>query len=576
MGLANDTLEVFGTEYTNVTGIKATDDNGDTMMYIRPLTVPVTFINHFSETAVIIKYQLNNSASYPGVASTGFITTNSSFIVPMSGQLMRFIARDAVLFIYMNSNFELHAGNTVMSPTIEFKKWNSSSSKYLYYKAYRVLSSAIPNTGGTIDIYESSDPILEAVTIDTLSVTTNDTYTAPAGTAYSEVTVNVSGGGSPTLQTKSVTPTETAQVITADAGYDGLDEVDVAAISSSYVGSGITRRSSTDMTVSGATVTAPSGYYSSSASETVSSGTEGTPTATKGTVSNHSVTITPSVTNTAGYIVGSTKTGTAVTVSAAELVSGTYVVDSTGVKDVTDYASLLVNAGTATAPSSISGTSASVSTGTNTLTLTKTVSVTPNVSTAGYVSSGTAGNSSVSLTASVTTKAAATITPGTTDQTIASGTYLTGAQTISGDANLVAGNIKNGTSIFGVTGTYQGGTSGVKTGTLSVASNVNTSTSTTITTTSAIGFTPTKFLFWKDSRTATNNHVHQATFTTIGSYYIRTMTRYSSNALSTSGNTNNWTTQTAGYLYFNNNTIYFRSSSSYILSSGTWYWVAIE
>ena len=110
-----------------------------------------------------------------------------------------------------------------------------------------------------------------------------------------------------------------------------------------------------------------------------------------------------------------------------------------------------VDSGSATAPATISGTSASVSTGTNTLTLSKTVSVTPTV-TAGYVASGTAGNSAVSLTASVTTKAAATITPGTSDQTIAAGTYLTGAQTISGDADLVASNIVYGKTIFSVAG----------------------------------------------------------------------------------------------------------------------------
>lgn len=122
-----------------------------------------------------------------------------------------------------------------------------------------------------------------------------------------------------------------------------------------------------------------------------------------------------------------------------------------------------------------------------------------------------------------------------------------------------------------------GGSSDVVMGTLSVASNVNTSTSTQITTTTAIGFTPTKFFFWKSDRTATSNHVHQASFITIGSsYYVRNMTRYSNNALSTSGNANNWTTQTSGYLYFNNNTVYFRSSSSYILSAGTWYWVAVK
>ena len=116
-----------------------------------------------------------------------------------------------------------------------------------------------------------------------------------------------------------------------------------------------------------------------------------------------------------------------------------------------------VASGSATGPATVSGSSASVSTGTNTLTLSKTVSITPVVS-AGYVSSGTAANASVSLTASVTTKGATTYTPSTSDQTIAASTYLTGAQTISGDANLVASNIKSGVSIFGVAGSLTSAT----------------------------------------------------------------------------------------------------------------------
>lgn len=104
----------------------------------------------------------------------------------------------------------------------------------------------------------------------------------------------------------------------------------------------IASKSSSDLTASGATVTAPAGYYASNATKSVASGTAGTPTATKGAVSNHSVSVTPSVTNTTGFITGDTKTGTAVTVSASELVSGTLSISSNDTYDVTNYASASV------------------------------------------------------------------------------------------------------------------------------------------------------------------------------------------------------------------------------------------
>ena len=53
-------------------------------------------------------------------------------------------------------------------------------------------------------------------------------------------------------------------------------------------------------------------------------------------------------------------------------------------------------------------------------------------------------------------KGAATYTPGRSNQTIGAGQYLTGAQTILGDANLLAANIKKGVSIFGVEGEWEG------------------------------------------------------------------------------------------------------------------------
>ncbi len=58
------------------------------------------------------------------------------------------------------------------------------------------------------------------------------------------------------------------------------------------------------------------------------------------------------------------------------------------------------------------------------------------------------------ITGTILSKTAQTYTPGTTDQTIASGQYLSGDQTISGDANLVPEKIAYGTSIFGVAGEY--------------------------------------------------------------------------------------------------------------------------
>ncbi len=58
------------------------------------------------------------------------------------------------------------------------------------------------------------------------------------------------------------------------------------------------------------------------------------------------------------------------------------------------------------------------------------------------------------VTGTIPSKGATTYTPGTQNQTIASGNYLSGTQTIKGDANLVAGNIAKGKSIFGVTGSY--------------------------------------------------------------------------------------------------------------------------
>ena len=158
-------------------------------------------------------------------------------------------------------------------------------------------------------------------------------------------------------------------------------------------------RDASDLTVSGATVNVPAGLYSSAASKSVASGTAGTPTASKGAVSNNSVTVTPSVANTTGYITGGTKTGTGVTVSASELVSGNKAITpSETAQSGNDVANF------------------------------KTVSVGAISST--YVGSG------------VTKKAAATVAPSTSEQTVcASGVYTTGEQKVSAITPSIVGNL---------------------------------------------------------------------------------------------------------------------------------------
>ena len=134
----------------------------------------------------------------------------------------------------------------------------------------------------------------------TKSITENGTEIDVA--EYATVNVNVSGGsGSPTIDSLDVTPSTSQQVFNSSS-VDGYKPVTVQAMPS---------------------------------------GTEGTPTATKGTVSNHSISITPSVTNITGYITGSTKTGTAVTVTAAELESGTKSISANGTGiDVSGYSTV--------------------------------------------------------------------------------------------------------------------------------------------------------------------------------------------------------------------------------------------
>ena len=208
----------------------------------------------------------------------------------------------------------------------------------------------------------------------------------------------VSGGSSGVkLQSKTVTPSENTQTVNPDSSYDALSSVTVEAISNTYIGSSVTKKSAATYTPGTSNQSIASGQYLSGAQ----------------TIKGDS-----------NLIASNIKKG--VTIFN---VTGSYNEATGGPTLQSKIVSPSESTQTVSPDSGYDGLS----------------KVTVNAISSTYVGSD------------VTKKSAATYTPKTTDQSIASGQYLSGTQTIKGDANLVAGNIKSGVNIFGVTGTYAGG-----------------------------------------------------------------------------------------------------------------------
>lgn len=415
----------------------------------------------------------------------------------------------------------------------------------------------------------------------------------------------------------------------------------------------IASKTSSDMTVSGATVTAPAGYYASAASKSVASGSATTPATTitaNPTVSvNSSGLITATVSKTqsvtpsvsAGYVSSGTAgtitvsgSGTSqLTTQAAQTIhpsttdqtiaSGKYLTGAQTIKAVTTtnltaaniVQGVTVKIGDSTDDDCVASVTGTAETGGNdfVITLTQNASTgvwTPDCTFAEAQAAYNGGKNIVfvadgefsavarwdyyptvspnyafeytvvspdsedGLNSTIYTWTASSITSES------GGTFYFTAEATAVPADVASGKVfynANGYQVGTASGGGGGGISGVAKGTLTVASTVSTSTSVDIATTTEIGFTPTKFFFYKDTNTGTDAVIYMSTYADIGSKYIRVRAVYDArNAMaSVSGNYMNWTSSSSGYLYFASNTVKISVSSSYKLEAGTYTWLAV-
>ena len=334
--------------------------------------------------------------------------------------------------------------------------------------------------------------------------TTGPTYVTP-DTGYdglSQVIVNMI-----TRQAKTVTPGTADQTVSPDSGYQGLSSVTVEGdadlvagniksgvsifgVAGSYAPSVVTQEKSVTPTASQQVVTPDSGKYLSKV--TVAAAPLETKSVTPSTAQQ---TINPS----------SGKIGMSqVTVAAAPLET----------KTVTPTAAAQI--------------------------------VSP--------SSGKIGMSQVTVAA--TPLQAKTVTPSASQQVITPGSTYVGLSkvTVAGDADLVAGNIKSGVNIFGVTGTYEGGAVNGSLIEISCSSNIDQVTAT------VNGNTYTANL-----NTSTHKAYVTIPYTDTTAARTCTLKGYNSGSQVTSASVS----MTAGIGYYTASL----STSAYLYNNGTWYGV---
>ena len=425
-----DSVTIFGDDFTGVTGIKATGTGNGTLAYIRPQGNLAITANTASGSSLDVTNYATATVNVPSQDNTFVITISWDYaeetLIPdctySEVQSAVQAGKQLVACAYMDDNIVADCEWNTDEQCLYYMVYYQAIDDYTVWhmKVYSLTSNGITqvwddvipdgniaiNGSGTINVAQYATA---SVPVSDWEGSLNSVYTTVSGQrkwrAIPGLTIVSAGwigagtksGGAFTFNAvpsnTTVTPTTSSQTI-GGANYMMEGPVTVAAM--------------------------PSGSVSASA--------------TKGSVSNHAISVTPTATvGTAGYLAAGSTNGTAVSVSASELVSGTYTVDSSGTKDVTNYASASVPAGSATA----SATKGSVSN--------HSITVTPSVTrTAGWVTAGSANGTAVTVSASELVSGSETKT--------ANGTY-----DVTNLAQLIV-DVQGGSS--GMQVGYIGGTSG--------------------------------------------------------------------------------------------------------------------
>lgn len=157
-------------------------------------------------------------------------------------------------------------GNKITGNVLEVTDSNGSLFGDAYYdsrgrfiiSATQPVEDVLYRKGATVSTYVSGGSLGDAKASD---VVAGKTFTSSSGIKITGSHSCSSGSTTPTLQSKSVSPSESSQTVTPDSGYDGLSQVTVSAISNTYVGSGITKKAAATYTPSTSNQTIASGQY---------------------------------------------------------------------------------------------------------------------------------------------------------------------------------------------------------------------------------------------------------------------------------------------------------------------------